>query len=140
MKLIKEMRRKARLVAFFLTILLSFSSATSQARTADNIKYSSSGQTLAAEVGSSILGATTTQIQDALGLLPSDVISISNGTSDTIGFEVFSTLATLFPTQGSDYFLMSTGAAADALTANASPSTSTVLNGLNNSQDEDMPF
>jgi hypothetical protein len=138
MKLLNEIRWRTALVAFFFTILLSFASATSQARTADNIKYSNSGQAFKTEAGVSILGATTTQIQDALGLLPSDVISISTGTSDTTGFEVFSTPATLFPTQGSDYFVMSSGAAVDALTANTSPSTSTVLNGLNNSQGNDM--
>jgi hypothetical protein len=98
MKIIKEIRRGTALVAFFSTILLSFASA-SQARTADNIKYSDdSGQAFTTEAGVSILGATTTQIQDALGLLPSDVISISTGTSDTAGFEVFGTAATGFPT------------------------------------------
>ena len=130
MKFLKKIRRKTVLVAFFSTIFLSFASA-SQARTADNIKYSNSGLTFKAEAGVSILGATTTQIQDALGLLPSDVISISTGASDTAGFEVFSNTATGFPTQGSDYFVMSTGATADALKANTSESTSTELSGLN---------
>jgi hypothetical protein len=79
MKLIKEIRRKTYRAAFFLTILLSLASA-SQARTVDNIKYSISEQTFTAKARVSILGATTTQIQDALGQLPSDVISISTGT------------------------------------------------------------
>jgi len=138
MKSTKEIRSLTALMAVFLTIFISFASSMSQARTADNIKYSNSGQAFKGEAGVSILGATTTQIQDALGLLPIDVISISTGTSDTTGFEIFSTPATLFPTQGSDYLVMSTGATADALTANTSPSTSTVLNGLNNSQGNDM--
>lgn len=139
MKLLKEIRRGTALAACFsTTILLSLASATIQARTADNIKYSNTGQATTANAGISILGATTAQIQDALGLLPSDVISISTGTSDTAGFEVFGTAATLFPIQGSNYFVMSSGATADALTANTSPSTSTVLNGLDNSQGNDM--
>ena len=128
---------KTTLMVFFLTMLLSFISVTSQARIADNIKYSSSSQTTTV-AGISALGATTTQIQDALGLLPGDVISISTGTSDATGFGIFNVAATLFPTQGSNYFVMSSGDVADALTANTSGSTSTELNGLNNSQGNDM--
>ena len=139
MKILNEILRGASLNAFFLTtILLLFASPPSQARTADNIKYSTSGQAFTADTGVSILGATSTQIQDALGLISSDVISIDTGTSDSLGFEVFSTAATLFPTQGTDYFVMSSGATADALTTNTSPSTSTILSGLDNSQNNDM--
>ena len=121
---------KTTLRVFFLTILLSFISVTSQARTADNIKYSP-GIDPALEV-------TTTQIRDALGLSPGNVISISTGTSDPVGFGIFNDEATFFPTQGSSYFVMSSGDVADALTANTSDSTSTDLNGLNNSQGNDM--
>ena len=83
---------KTTLRVFFLTILLSFISVTSQARTADNIKYSP-GIDPALEV-------TTTQIRDALGLSPGNVISISTGTSDPVGFGIFNDEATFFPTQG----------------------------------------
>ena len=139
MKMFIEIRRGITLNAFVLTtILLLIASPPTQARTADDIKYSTSGQAFTADTGVSILGATSTQIQDALGLISSDVISIDTGTSDSLGFEVFSTAATLFPTQGTDYFVMSSGATADALTTNTSPSTSTILSGLGNSQNNDM--
>jgi hypothetical protein len=131
--------------AFMATLLLPVTPFDAQARTADSIHYSTSGDqatvgaSIAAEGGIPIAaGATSTDIRDALGLLPADVVSISTGTSDPTGFEVFSTAATLFPTQGSDYFVMSSGATGLALTENSAPDTSTILNGLNNSQGEDM--
>jgi hypothetical protein len=116
-------------IFFLFTILLLIIPLPSRAeRTADNVSESTG----------MAVGATPTQIQDALGLIPSDVISISAGASDGLGFKVFDIGATSFPTQGSDYFVMSTGSTVDTLTANTSPSTSTILSGLNNSQGNDM--
>ena len=131
--------------SFLFVMLLSLAVNTATARTTDDIYYSTTGDNTNAVAGITALGgipitagATTTQISDALGLLPSDVISISTGTSDPTGFEVFSTPSTFFPTQGSDYFVMSSGATNLALTPNTSDSTSTVLGGLDNSQGNDM--
>ncbi len=79
-----------------------------------------------------------TEARNAVGLLPSDVISIDFGTSDQTGLAVFNTVVGSFPTQGSSYFVMSSGDTASALTANTSPSTSTELNGLTHARGQDL--
>ena len=81
---------------------------------------------------------TSTQIRDALDLTAGDVISITTGTSDPAGLDVFTSSVASFPTTGSSYFVMSTGNTTSALLPNDSPSTSTILGGLDNSQGNDM--
>ncbi len=138
MKSTEEFIKTTMNTLFLASLLLLIFSSFSHARMADNIKYSTNAQSLTAAAGVSILGASTTEIQDALGLITSDVNSISTGTSDSLGFEVFNTAVTFFPTQGTDYFVMSTGSTADALTGNNFPDTSTELSGLDNVQGNDM--
>lgn len=79
-----------------------------------------------------------TDVRDALDLIAADLVSIDFGTSADAGYDVFSTAATLFPTSGTDYFVMSTGNTSSALTTNSDPNTSTVLPGLNTAEGEDL--
>ena len=85
-----------------------------------------------------IAAVTPNEVRDALDLTASEVISISFGTSDTAGLDVFNAAVASFPSEGPSYLVMSTGNTASALTPNDSPSTTTVLDGLNNSQGNDM--
>ncbi|MHC4428610.1 MAG: choice-of-anchor L domain-containing protein [Planctomycetota bacterium] len=77
-------------------------------------------------------------VRDALDLIAADLVSIDFGTSADAGYDVFSTAATLFPTSGTEYFVMSTGNTSSALTANSAPNTSTILPGLNTAEGEDL--
>jgi hypothetical protein len=80
----------------------------------------------------------TDKAVSALGLEPSDVSSISFGTSDPKGYNVFTTSASGFPTEGESYLVLSTGDTASALLPNTSPGTSYTLSGLNHSKGQDM--
>jgi hypothetical protein len=93
---------------------------------------------LQAGLGLTAAGATANEIRDALDLSAGDAVSISTGTSDPAAVAVFNSSVASFPTKGSSYLVMSTGNTASALTPNNSPSTSTILGGLNNSQSNDM--
>lgn len=120
-------------------VLLTNDPCAAQERIPDEIQYSGDAAGIKTMgLGPVILGATSPEVRDALDLIAADVVSISFGTSDSAGFEVFDTGATAFPTMGTDYFVMSTGATASALTANTSGSTTTVLDGLNTAEGEDL--
>ena len=81
---------------------------------------------------------TPVQIRTALGLSAADVISISTGTSVLDGFDVFNSPATLFPTEGGSYLVLSSGATSSALTPNTEDDRSTELGGLNTTAGEDL--
>ncbi|MGH2368447.1 MAG: choice-of-anchor L domain-containing protein [Chloroflexota bacterium] len=81
---------------------------------------------------------TNSAIIAALGLNSSIVQSLSFGTSDHNGFNVFTTAAPSFPTQGDSYLVMSSGCTSVALGANTSGSTRCTLSGLNNQQGTDL--
>jgi len=81
---------------------------------------------------------TETQARSVLGLSASDVISITFGTSSHDGYDIFSTPATLFPTEGGSYLVMSSGATSSAFLPNAESSLSTELDGLNTTAGEDL--
>lgn len=81
---------------------------------------------------------TNAQVISSLGLASGDVSSLSFSTSSHAGFDVFGTAASGYPTEGTDYFVMSSGSTGSALMANNSGSTSTVLAGLNQSQGNDL--
>ena len=110
-------------------MLLASSPLAAQDRIPDRIHYSDGAPDVMTKgLGPVTLGATTPDVRDALDLIAAEVVSISFGTSDPTGFEVFDTGATVFPTMGSDYFVMSTGA----------ESTTTVLDGLNTAEGQDL--
>lgn len=81
---------------------------------------------------------SSSELIGALDVDASAVSSISSGTSDHNGFDALSTAASGFPTAGSDYLVLSSGCTSAALQPNTSPSTSCVLGGLNNPQNNDL--
>ena len=83
--------------------------------------------------------ATATALAAAMGVPSTDLAAADLGTSDPNGVGVGTVpLGRFFPTQGSTFAILSTGLASDAATPNTSPSLSTTLAGLNNSQGNDM--
>lgn len=80
---------------------------------------------------STLLPPTQAQVTGAIDLPPSQVDSVDFGTSDDAGISIFSTPIGSFPTDGSDYLVLSTGATSSVLLPNDAPNTSTELMGLN---------
>ena len=81
---------------------------------------------------------TPAQVTAAIDMPPAQVVSVNFGTSDTAGTDVFGVAIGSFPTDGTDYLVLSTGATTSALLPNDSPSTSTVLEGLNTANGQDL--
>ncbi len=93
----------------------------------------------------SVLGPTTiitpTAAQDlalAMGVDASDLISASLNGSDPLGVGIGTTPLGGFPTQGNTFAILSTGRAADAELPNNEGNLSTELQGLKNSQGNDL--
>lgn len=128
--------------AILMCLAFILSSSHSWARTSTNTKYSGetpqSGFSTFGMSGISTFGASSSEITNALGLLPGDVISITTSTSDSLGFITTTTPSPFFPTQGSSYLILSTGDVNDVFNPNDAPDTSTVLSGLDNSPGNDM--
>ncbi len=86
-----------------------------------------------------LLPPTAAQVTAAIDLPPGQVDSVDFGTSDDAGIDIFGVSIGSFPTDGADYLVLSTGAASSVQLPNDSPSTSTILSGLdtpfNNPQD-----
>ena len=77
-------------------------------------------------------GVAKAQVIDvaaALGLDPSEVASVDFGGSDAACYDVFSSSASGFPTEGGSYLVMSSGFTSVALDANTTGSTSGDLTG-----------
>lgn len=75
----------------------------------------------------------------AMGISAGDIAGYDIMGSDLRGFSIGeSTLEGTFPTSGDAFAILSTGNAEDAFSANSSPSISTTLEGLNNSQGYDQ--
>ena len=86
-------------------IFLPSGPIAAQERIPDEIHYSGGAPGVMTKgLGPVILGATSPGVRNALDLIADDIVSISFGTSDPTGFEVFNTGATVFPTMGSDYY------------------------------------
>jgi hypothetical protein len=87
-----------------------------------------------------IIQPTTPQdLAIAMGVAPSDIVSASLNGSDILGVGIGSApLGTFFPREGSTFAILSSGKAANADTANNSGSLSGYLDGLSNSQGNDM--
>jgi hypothetical protein len=73
----------------------------------------------------------------ALGLDPATA-AISFGTSDPVGYDVFTTAGSGFPTEGNSYLVLSSGCTNLTFTPNSSGSTSCTLGGLDTSAGQDL--
>jgi hypothetical protein len=86
-----------------------------------------------------ISAATPATLAAAMDIPAGSVDAATFGTSDATAFGIRANpLGAFFPSKGGSFAIMATGLASTAETANDSPSTTTVLGGLNNSQGFDM--
>jgi hypothetical protein len=86
-----------------------------------------------------VQAATAAQLVAAMEIPQANVVSATLTTSDPAGVGVGTTaLGRFFPRQGGSFAILSTGLASSAEAPNDSESTSTVLDGLNTSQGQDM--
>jgi len=81
---------------------------------------------------------TVIDLEDALDIPSGSVAVASYNGSDLAGFTIFSLPVSEFPTQGDSFLVLSTGQASGATLPNNSGSLSTILNGLNNEQGNDL--
>ncbi len=87
----------------------------------------------------SIQPATANQLAIAMDIPTVNILSASFGSSDTSAAGVQQgSLGHYFPTNGGSFAILATGLAATAESPDDSGSTSTVLNGLNNEQGNDL--
>lgn len=87
----------------------------------------------------SILAATAQDLALAMDIPAGDIVSASIETSDPAAVGVGdSALGDFFPVTGGTFAVLASGLASTAEVPNTSGSTSTILNGLNNSQGNDM--
>jgi hypothetical protein len=86
---------------------------------------------------SATTAATESSVITAVGLDPG-ATTVDFSTSSTAGFDVFTEPLSGFPTEGSTFLVISSGNTSSAPLPNTSGSTSTQLDGLNNSQGNDM--
>jgi len=90
----------------------------------------------------------TDNFAEAMGLAPGEFLSWTLGDSDSLGAAIFSAddfpspgssvTSFPFPTEGTTFVVLSSGAAAAANTANSGGSLSTVLSGLNTNEGNDL--
>lgn len=131
MKCSYNLTRRAMLLAMGVVLTLSPVAAAQESRQAHTPDGAYHVDPFNSHVSS---GALT----GALDIDPTSVSSLSSGTSDHNGFDAFSTAASGFPTAGSDYVVLTSGCTSVALQPNTSGGTTCVLNGLNNSQGNDL--
>lgn len=86
-----------------------------------------------------IFSSSAEDLATAMGVPNSDLLAADLMGSDASSVGINDTaLGTWFPTKGNTFTILSTGLAADASLPNDSGSHSTILNGINNSQGEDL--
>lgn len=82
--------------------------------------------------------ATAEGLAAAMDIEPSAIVSATLGASDPQGGFVFTSPLSKFPTSGDSFAAISTGRAADAALTNNEPDLSTELEGLKNSEGNDL--
>ncbi|MEN8214874.1 MAG: Calx-beta domain-containing protein, partial [Pseudomonadota bacterium] len=134
-------RSKYRLTLIALSFLSFSSNLTWAATTEAELRQEQATHLFKSDMRAAVKAAPAdlTDLAKAMDIPVSQIVSVSLGTSDQEGVSIFTApLGDFFPINGESFVIMSTGMASSASLPNNEGNLSSTLDGLNNSQGNDM--